>query len=153
MALREKLNSLAVEAASRANTLAAGAASKANAAIENSRLNLKISGEEKKIDAYTLNLGQLLLDQLDAGQDPQDDEIKALYAAIQACRQVIAQARADIEANRQSDSGDAAPNCPNCGREVAVEDRFCSQCGARLQVEVPEAPAEEVPAPETPSEE
>ena len=153
MALREKLNSLAVEAASRANTLAAGAASKANAAIENSRLNLKISGEEKKIDAYTLNLGQLLLDQLDAGPDPQDDEIKALYAAIQACRQVIAQARADIEANRQSGSGDAAPSCPNCGREVAVEDRFCSQCGARLQVEVPEAPAEEVPAPETPSEE
>ena len=48
MALREKLNSLAAEAASRANTLAAGAASKANTAIETGKLSLKINNEEKE---------------------------------------------------------------------------------------------------------
>ncbi|MFR4758323.1 MAG: hypothetical protein ACLT9P_09765 [Evtepia gabavorous] len=42
MALRDKLNSLAAEAASKANT-----------AIENGKLSLKINNEEKKIDEFT----------------------------------------------------------------------------------------------------
>ena len=137
MAFREKFNALAGQAASKANSLAAGAANKANAAIENGRLNLKISGEEKKIDTYTLNIGQLMLDKLDAGEQF-DDEVMALYASIQASRQVIAAARADIEANRQAEAAAEAeagdgPFCPNCGKPVAPEDRFCAQCGARLQ--------------------
>ena len=54
MALRDKLNSLAAEAASKANT-----------AIENGKLSLKINNEEKKIDEFTLNIGELVLDKLD----------------------------------------------------------------------------------------
>lgn len=157
MALREKLNSLAAEAANKANALATEAANKANTAIENGRLNLKISAEEKKIDTYTMNLGQLLLDKLDA-EETFDDEVMALYASIQASRQVIAQARTEIEANRQpEEDADLSPAedpcCPNCGRQVSLGDRFCAQCGARLQVEIPqpqEASATDMAAPEAP---
>ena len=76
MALRDKLNSLAAEAASKANT-----------AIENGKLSLKINNEEKKIDEFTLNIGELVLDKLDGGETF-DDEIMALYSSIQAAREV-----------------------------------------------------------------
>ena len=101
MALHEKLTSLAKDAATKANSLAKDAASKANTAIENGKLSLKINNEEKKIDEFTLNIGELILDQLDGGETF-DDEIMALYSSIQAARDVITAARADIEANRQS---------------------------------------------------
>ena len=71
-------------------------ASKANTAIENGKLSLKINNEEKKIDEFTLNIGELILDQLDGGETF-DDEIMALYSSIQAARDVITAARADIE--------------------------------------------------------
>ncbi|MDY4171831.1 MAG: hypothetical protein SOY17_03735, partial [Evtepia sp.] len=107
MALREKLNSLAAEAASRANSLAAEAASKANTAIETGKLSLKINNEEKKIDEFTLNIGELILDKLDAGEIL-DDEIMALYSSIQASGVVFAGARAEIAPKRQSDQAGEA---------------------------------------------
>ena len=88
MALHEKLTSLAKDAATKANSLAKDAASKANTAIENGKLSLKINNEEKKIDEFTLNIGELILDQLDGGETF-DDEIMALYSSIQAARDVI----------------------------------------------------------------
>ena len=103
MALHEKLTSLAKDAATKANSLAKDAASKANTAIENGKLSLKINNEEKKIDEFTLNIGELILDQLDGGETF-DDEIMALYSSIQAARDVITAARADIEANRKADA-------------------------------------------------
>lgn len=159
MALREKFNSLAAEAASKASSLASEAANKANTAIENGRLGLKISSEEKKIDTYTTTLGQLLLDKLDAGETF-DDEVMALYSSIQAARQVIAAARAEIEANRQREQAEDGPHCPSCGQAVAGEDKFCSQCGVRLQKEAiavtedaPAASAQEPVAETAPGEE
>ena len=98
MALRDKLNSLAAEAASKANT-----------AIENGKLSLKINNEEKKIDEFTLNIGELVLDKLDGGETF-DDEIMALYSSIQAAREVIARARADIEA--EPSRGRGRRGCP-----------------------------------------
>lgn len=154
MALRDKLNSLAVEAASRANTLATGAASKANTAIETGKLNLKINNEEKKIDEFTLNIGELILDKLDSGE-AFDDEIMALYSSIQASREVIAGARAEIEAKRQTDqAGEAdfssAATCTSCGEPLSQEANFCSNCGTKVETEVPQA--EEVPSEGAPEE-
>ena len=104
MALREKISSFAVGAASKANSLAVEAAAKANLAIENSKLNLKIGNEEKKIDTFTVSIGELILDKLDGGETF-DDEIMALYSSIQASREAITNARAAIEANnRQAES-------------------------------------------------
>lgn len=163
MALHEKLTSLAKDAATKANSLAKDAASKANTAIENGKLSLKINNEEKKIDEFTLNIGELILDQLDGGETF-DDEIMALYSSIQA-------ARDDIEANRQSagpaeDVDDGPTVCESCGMPLTENANYCANCGAKVEpfVEVEEdgaeeadvcecAPTEEAPAEETTVEE
>ena len=153
MALHEKLTSLAKDAATKANSLAKDAASKANTAIENGKLSLKINNEEKKIDEFTLNIGELILDQLDGGETF-DDEIMALYSSIQAARDVITAARA----------GPAV--CESCGMPLTEDANYCANCGAKVEpfVEVEEdgaeeadvcecAPTEEAPAEETTVEE
>ncbi len=171
MALHEKLTSLAKDAATKANSLAKDAASKANTAIENGKLSLKINNEEKKIDEFTLNIGELILDQLDGGETF-DDEIMALYSSIQAARDVITAARADIEANRQSagpadeEADDGPTVCESCGMPLTENANYCANCGAKVEpfVEVEEdgaeeadvcecAPTEEAPAEETTVEE
>ena len=119
MALRDKLN-----------ILAAAATDKANSAIESGKLTYKISTEEKKIEAYTLAIGDLLVDKLDNGETF-DDEIMALYASILACRDVIAAAAGEQAAKRPP-----LPTCASCGAELSETARFCSDCGAK--VEAPE---------------
>ena len=117
MALRDKLNSLAAEAASKANT-----------AIENGKLSLKINNEDK----------------LDGGETF-DDEIMALYSSIQAAREVIARARADIEASRQGEEAEEdalSPTCSSCGAALSQEDNFCAHCGVKVE----KAPAAVCPA-------
>ena len=137
MALRDKLNSLAAEAASKANT-----------AIENGKLSLKINNEEKKIDEFTLNIGELVLDKLDGGETF-DDEIMALYSSIQAAREVIARARADIEASRQGEEAEEdalSPTCSSCGVALSQEDNFCAHCGVKVE-KAPAAAASWRPLP------
>ena len=136
MALREKLNNLAASA---------------NIAIENGKLNLKVNNEEKKISDFTLSIGMLVLDQLDAGE-VFDDEVMALYSSLQAAREVILNAKAEIEANtkRQVETNDPASDdpsqstphvCPHCGVTMAENAKFCSNCG--VKVEAPEADSPE----------
>lgn len=124
MALRDKLNSLAAEAASKANT-----------AIENGKLSLKINNEEKKIDEFTLNIGELVLDKLDGGETF-DDEIMALYSSIQAAREVIARARADIEASRQGEEAEEdalSLPVPAVVRHCPRRTNFCAHCGVKVE--------------------
>jgi len=144
MALREKLTSLANSAAGRANN-----------AIENGKLGLKINGEERKINEYTMQIGELLVDKLDNGETF-DDEIAALYSSIQASREIIVAARSEIEANRQENEaarqaeGSEGPVCADCGAPLSPLANFCSQCGAKVEQE-PEAPAEPDPDPACPA--
>ncbi len=119
MALQEKLNNLA-----------ASAGSKVNSAIESGKLHIKINNEERKITEIILNLGELTLDKLDAGET-YDDEIMALYSSIQAAREVIADAKTTIDAYRQ-DFTSAPPVCTNCGAELRDGAKFCAYCGTQV---------------------
>lgn len=125
MALREKLNNLA-----------ASAGSKANSAIETGRLHIKINNEERKITEFILNLGELTLDKLDAGET-YDDEIMALYSSIQAAREVIADAKTSIDAYRQ-ELIDSTPVCASCGAELRDGSKFCAYCGTKVEEPVEE---------------
>lgn len=135
MELFDKLTSLTVAAAERANN-----------AIEAGRLSLKINSEESNILGLTLDIGELMVEKLDNGLDFDDDEIKALYASIQATRQTIADYQAEIVANRpaaeeKADPGEEGPVCSQCGAPLAPDARFCDQCGTKVEEEEP--PAEE----------
>ena len=127
MALHKKLSSLAAAATGRANN-----------AIENGKLSLKINNEERKITEFTLDIGELVVDQLDAGS-VFDDEIMALYSSIEGARAVIDEARADMEANRR-----ARGLCVACGAKLKKDALYCSQCGTKIEAEEPEV--EEEPA-------
>ena len=127
---------------------------RANNAIENGKLGLKINGEERKIAEYTLHIGDLIVEKLDAGE-AFDDEIAALYASIQASRDVIAAARAEIEVNKQelealkkaAAEPPEDPVCPACGTLLSADANFCPQCGAKVEVD-PAPEPEPAPAPE-----
>ena len=125
----------------RLNDLAAAATTKANSAIETGKLNQKISTEERKITEFTLNIGDLMVDKLDAGETF-DDEIMALYASIQAAREVIAAARDEINANRPA--AEEVPSCPVCGAELAEHAKFCANCGAKVEEPSPQVVEAEV---------
>lgn len=118
MALRETLNNLAATASSRANN-----------AIETGRLHIKISNEERKITEFILNIGELVLDKLDAGESF-DDEIMALYSSVQAAREVIADAQATIESYHPTPEG---PTCSACGAPLSEEAKYCGQCGVKVE--------------------
>ena len=70
MALKDKLTSFATTVGGRANN-----------AIENGKLGLKINGEERKIAEYTLHIGELIVERLDAGETF-DDEIASAKASL-----------------------------------------------------------------------
>lgn len=118
MALRETLNNLAATASSRANN-----------AIEAGRLHIKISNEERKITEFILNIGELVLDKLDAGESF-DDEVMALYSSVQAAREVIAEAQATIESYRPAPEGAV---CTACGAPLSEEAKYCGQCGVKVE--------------------
>jgi len=124
MAIREAINSLT---------------GMANSAIENGKLSLKIGAEEKKIQEFTLSIGELFLEKLDAGMTF-DDEIMALYSSVQSCRSVIDEAKEEISANLI-----ARGFCPECGSPLKEGAKFCSQCGEEIRypepAEVPASPA------------
>lgn len=122
------------------NILAAVATDKANSAIESGKLTYKVSAEEKKIADFTMAIGDLLVDKLDNGETF-DDEIMALYASIQASRDVIAAAVAELAAKRPP-----VPACASCGADLAENAKFCSCCGAKVEEpEIEVVDAEVVP--------
>lgn len=128
MALRDKLNNLA-----------ATATNKANSAIENGKLTLRISNEERKISELTHNMGELLLDELDAGETF-NDEIMALYSSIASAREVIACAKAEMDANRQTEEVIdvdvvVSSACETCGSELLGDAKFCATCGTKVAQE------------------
>ena len=69
----------------------------------------------------------------------------ALYSSIQAAREVIARARADIEASRQGEEAEEdalSPTCSSCGAALSQDDNFCAHCGVKVE----KAPAAVCPA-------
>lgn len=134
MAFRDKLNNLA-----------ATATNKANSAIENGKLALRISNEERKISELTQTMGELLLDELDAGATF-NDEIMALYSSIVSARESIACSKAEIDANRQAEEVIdvdvvVSSTCEACGAALLENANFCPKCGTKVEADsVPTCP-------------
>lgn len=131
------------------NQLANTAGEKASGAIEIGKLNVKVSGEEKKITSSTMQLGECLLQKLDAGEGF-DESIMSLYAQITTARETASALRKEIALF----SGNII--CDKCQAENSSENKFCKSCGAPIISDEPvvaEVIDEKPPAEETSTEE
>lgn len=122
-------------------------------AIETGKLNSKISQEKnlaaeqwKKIGEYYYNLyisgGEAALEILEYCE-----AAKAHLAAAEEARAAIEKTKEENEARAQAAAAAAVPQtpaaetvCPNCGAAVADGKKFCSECGAKIEVPVPAGP-------------
>lgn len=115
------------------NDLANTATEKASSAIESGKTAISVNREEKKIQDYTCQIGEVIVKRLDCGMEP-DSEISELYACILAARQEIEKLRAEqCEPIQQECCGEQPVYCSNCGESNPTGTRFCGACGARLE--------------------
>lgn len=112
------------------NHYANTATQKASGAIEIGKLSLKGSAEEKKISEATVKIGECLLRSLDAGQS-YDEAIMSLYEDIVASRAAIRAIKTEIALL----NGNTL--CPNCETENSLKNKFCKECGVKLEQEPP----------------
>lgn len=138
-------------------------------------MNADISDSKRKINDLYQELGQLLVNEAfdgmtaeqlrdalaDENAESAAREIRItnwqdFYSKVMFIRseeEVIALNEAKIDELR------AETRCPNCGKAVSKGMSFCPECGTKLAVEEPAAPADaeaaapEAAAEETPSEE
>ncbi|MCR4771175.1 MAG: zinc ribbon domain-containing protein [Oscillospiraceae bacterium] len=122
------------------NGIAQSVGEKTSNAIESGKLSLKINGEEKKIAAAVVKLGELFLARLDAGEAA-DEETMAVYSEIIGCREVIAATQEELENLKAAKESGAESRtveegtkfCTACGAKVSADARFCPECGKPQQ--------------------
>lgn len=112
------------------NDLAKTAVDKTGTAIENGKINVKITGEERSIAAATAKIGEYFLAKLDEGETL-DDPVMELYAEITEHRQSIETLRAELGGPKAAPAADAgAKFCKECGAKLTSGTKFCPECGA-----------------------
>ncbi|HXK77970.1 MAG TPA: zinc ribbon domain-containing protein [Oscillospiraceae bacterium] len=116
------------------NDLAKTAVDKTGNAIENGKLSVKITGEERNIAAATAKIGEYYLAKLDAGE-VLDDSVMEIYAEIEEHRRSIEAMRAELGGSKTAPAADTADAagakfCKACGAKLAPGAKFCPECGA-----------------------
>lgn len=112
------------------NDLAKSASEKTNNVIETTKLNNRISAEEKNIAAITSKIGQYYVSKLDADETLPDD-VMSMFEGIKASREIIMATRAEIDSlNAPKPAETGSKFCTKCGAKLDAEARFCMSCGA-----------------------
>ncbi len=117
------------------NDLAATATEKASSAIESGKTAINVSREEKKIQDFTCQIGEIIVKRLDCGMEP-DSEICDLYQCILAARKEIEKLQAEqgaLKPQPEECCGQQPVYCGQCGESNPPGTRFCGACGARLE--------------------
>ncbi len=102
------------------------AASQTKVFAETTRINAKISDEERQLNAMFMQLGR---NYFDANKD---DPTAAFADTINNIKDAIHRIevyRGDIRRAR------GMVTCPNCGSEVSSNVQFCSYCGSKMPVQ------------------
>ncbi len=113
--LSKKLNMVSQEVASQTTAFA-----------EQTRINAKISDEERQISAYFTQLGKTYFD------DHKDDPISKYIDTINNIKDAMHRIevyKADIRRAK------GMVKCPNCGADVSKSVPYCSYCGSPLPKE------------------
>ena len=115
------------------NDLANTATEKAGSAIENGKAAISISREEKKIRGFSCQIGEIIVNRLDCGMEP-DPEIRGLYNCILAARREIERLRSETcEPSCEECCTEEPILCPHCGQGNPPGSLFCCGCGTRLE--------------------
>lgn len=105
------------------------------------KLKNKISDFKDKINTEYQEIGKLVYEKMNIGEEPSKEDITPRCEEISRLKSEIEKAEAEILALKD------IKKCFNCGAELAFEDGFCSQCGKEQpkveKVEVAEEPVAE----------
>jgi len=115
---------------------------KAKAAIETTKLNSKINGEQSAINAVMAKIGEFYYKKY-ADTGTADQDIMDFCTAIDGHNAAIAEAKADIERIKAAETAAAAVPAPGgwvcsaCGKPGAADRKFCAECGGKLEAAAP----------------
>ena len=102
------------------------AASQTKVFAETTRINAKISDEERQLNAMFMQLGR---NYFDANKDDPTAAFADTINNIKDAIHRIEDYRGDIRRAR------GMVTCPNCGSEVSSNVQFCSYCGSKMPVQ------------------
>jgi hypothetical protein len=118
---------------------AQGAADKTSSMMERSKINSKISGENKEIDKLCQQIGESIIERAAAGEIQLNERENLLVEEIAVHRDNIKEFRKELAALKNMKI------CPACESLIAIDVAFCPKCGAPTPVPEPEeVMAEEV---------
>ncbi len=99
------------------------------------RVRKDITAMENELRSLFQSIGQQYYDTTAANPDP---EYADLFSEIQRLKDALAAKQ------RELDAIDGNTTCPNCGKQLSKDARFCSSCGTQLPEPAPApAPVEE----------
>lgn len=98
---------------------------------ENYQMGSKITDEKKNLEKLLAQIGAAAFEKF---EDNPPEGLEDIFDAVKAAKATIA----DLEDQKQKLSGMVV--CPECGKEAAKGEKFCSACGTKL----PDEPVDEM---------
>ena len=130
------------EAKQKAKEVAAAAAEKARAAADSAKISAAIVSEKRELDKNYRAIGQWYA--CEYAKDEVPEAIADVMAAVRASQEKIAELQASREAAETAEATEAVEagkSCPVCGK--ISDTKFCPHCGAPMEVDAAETPAED----------
>lgn len=128
------------------NDFAKNIGDKTGDAIETTKLNSKISSEKKEISRLMQKIGEAYYEKYKNGEQPAPEllecftEIDAHNVAISEAQAEIDKIKAPAEAPKPATTTPSANTsgitCASCGTVNNSQQKFCSGCGAKVEVTV-----------------
>ena len=107
---------------------------------ENYQLNSRISDEKKALEKAFAEIGEAVFN---ADPDNAPEGLEEVFELVKQSKEAIADLEGQIQKLKTKDKEKDAVVCPECGKEAADGEKFCSACGTKLPEAVEKA-ADEV---------
>lgn len=134
MALLDKISEYAKIAANKTEEITKTIGEKAEAALEIQKLTTLVNKEENKIENTYKKIGKMVWEKSHTCEHMPEqfkaecDAIKASLAAIEDLKFKIANIKATAFNGEEPKT-----TCPNCGAQVGISAKFCSECGGKME--------------------
>ena len=96
---------------------------------ESYSLNSKLNEEKKALDSLFAQIGEAVFEKISEAPIPGLEGLEEKFGAVKAAKEVIKGLEDQVTRLR------GVSVCPECGKEAAKGEKFCSACGAKLPEE------------------